>query len=610
MNKRVVSVAFGIVLCFLVSCGTGAATTISNPTTSAPPPPSSTTSKPATTTTASVAPKYGGSIHLMLLSNPSTFDDAMQGGPGGVPNSLFAQELWGGDWAKGPGGGYGTRQTDFGTLGYDTFSYKTGYIAQGWTVNLNGDQSQASVVYQIRTGIHYGLNPQIDGSRLVNGRELTIDDILAAMKQATTDPKAYIYRSNPELRNLDFSKTGASEITIRVPVPNLVTALSRMGDSLRIYPAEVRDKTVDWKYSVGTGPFMLNDYVSSSSMTFIKNPSYWMRDPVGPGKGNQLPYADGVQFFIIPDSSTQLAATRTGKIDEIDTLSWEDAGQLKKQSPQMLSSSNGGYFAPGGFAMYMRTDKAPYSDIRVRRALMMATDFNSIKQNYNGGNGIIIGFPYQYYPEYAGLYAGVDDPALPTSVKEQFVYSPDKAKQLLSDAGFPNGLKTSVLCSTSQADYYSVIADMWSKVGVSLTINPVDTVQLTNLVNGQAYNDFTSGVGLAPTPIYYSGNGINGVPSALTNMSFVDDAKVKAWLPQIRTLAGTDPDKAMAMAKQMAIYALDQAWAIQVPQYRTSTFWWPWLKNYSGEISVGYFNNANWTQFVWLDLDLKRSMGY
>ena len=66
----------------------------------------------------------------------------------------------------------------------------------------------------------------------------------------------------------------------------------------------------------------------------------------------------------------------------------------------------------------------------------------------------------------------------------------------------------------------------------------------------------------------------------------------------------------MALAREMAIYALDQAWAIQVPVYRTSTFWWPWLKNYSGEISVGYFNNAGWSQFVWLDQDLKRSMGY
>jgi peptide/nickel transport system substrate-binding protein len=546
----------------------------------------------------------------MMLSNPSTFDDASQGGPGGVPNSLFAQELWAGDWAKGIGGGSGEKKTDWGTLGTDVFAFKTGLLAESWAVNVDSEQKQATVVYQLRPGVRFGTNPQSDGSRLVNGREVTADDVVAAMKQATTDPKAYIYRSNPELRNLDFGKTGSSEITVRVPIQNLVTALSRMGDSLRIYPTETRDRMVDWKYAVGTGPFMLTDYVSSSSMTFEKNRTYWMRNPVGTGKGDQLPYVDGVQFFIIPDASTQLAAARTGKIDEIDTLNWEDAAQLKKQSPEMRSSTNGGYIGPGGFAMFMRTDRAPYNDIRVRRALMMATDFNSIKQNYNGGNGIIIGFPYQYYPEYAGLYAGIDDPALPASVKEQFVYSPEKAKQLLAEAGFPNGLKTSVLCNTTQADYYSVIADMWAKVGVTLTINPVDSVQLTNLVNGQAYNDFTGGVGLAPTPIYYSGNGINGVPSALTNMSFVDDAKVKAWLPEIRTLAGTDPDKAMALAKEMAIYALEQAWAIQVPVYRTSTFWWPWLKNYSGEISVGYFNNAGWSQFVWLDLDLKKSMGY
>jgi pyruvate/oxaloacetate carboxyltransferase len=49
----------------------------------------------------------------------------------------------------------------------------------------------------------------------------------------------------------------------------------------------------DWRNSVGTGPFMLTDLVASSSATLVRNPNYWDKDPVGPGKGNQLPYLDG-----------------------------------------------------------------------------------------------------------------------------------------------------------------------------------------------------------------------------------------------------------------------------------------------------------------------------
>jgi len=57
-------------------------------------------------------------------------------------------------------------------------------------------------------------------------------------------------------------------------------------------------------------------------------------------------------------------------------------------------------------------------------------------------------------------------------------------------------------------------------------------------------------------------------------------------------------------------YVLDQAYAILVPGNPQSVFWWPWLKNYTGGVSVGYLAQPNWIQWVWLDPDLKKKMGY
>jgi len=57
----------------------------------------------------------------------------------------------------------------------------------------------------------------------------------------------------------------------------------------------------------------------------------------------------------------------------------------------------------------------------------------------------------------------------PDSVKELYTYNPDKAKALLKDAGYPNGFKTTVVCSSSpggnpnQVDYFSVLKNMWAK---------------------------------------------------------------------------------------------------------------------------------------------------
>ena len=82
---------------------------------------------------------------------------------------------------------------------------------------------------------------------------------------------------------------------------------------------------------------MITDYVSGNSVTFIKNSKYWGTDPVGPGKGNQLPYLDAVKMLIIPDASTTQAAFRTGKIADLPGLVADDYKTFIKASPELQS---------------------------------------------------------------------------------------------------------------------------------------------------------------------------------------------------------------------------------------------------------------------------------
>jgi peptide/nickel transport system substrate-binding protein len=68
--------------------------------------------------------------------------------------------------------------------------------------------------------------------------------------------------------------------------------------------------------------------------------------------------------------------------------------------------------------------------------------------------------------------------------------------------------------------------------------------------------------------------------------------------------------QAMKLTKDLSKYAADQAWVIATPRYPMYTFWWPWIKNYSGESGVGYGSGDYWVRLVWVDKDLKKQMGY
>jgi len=88
-----------------------------------------------------------------------------------------------------------------------------------------------------------------------------------------------------------------------------------------------------WENVVGTGGFMLTDYVTSSSLTYEKNPDYWSNDPVHPE--NPIPYLDSLKLLIISDLSSQQAAFRTGKMDMMANVSVEDWELFLNQSPEM-----------------------------------------------------------------------------------------------------------------------------------------------------------------------------------------------------------------------------------------------------------------------------------
>ncbi len=626
MSKRILwLMVSGLMALSLVMAACGPAvtpTTPITPTTPAAPTTPTTSTTPSTPTTpaapaekeavtpAPAVAKYGGILTLSQSGDILGFDSSMQTAGNAPSLVLTNQELWMGDWAKGPAGGYGTRKTDWGD-DYDVFNLKTGYIAESVKWTVDEAKNQGTIIYQIRQGIRWALNPASEASRLVGGRGLTADDVISELKRAATNNRSYIYRSNVTLRNAEITKTGPWEVTVKVAIEGLIAGLSLFGDALYMHPPEVVAKYGDansWRNSVGTGPYMLSDYIAGSVAILVRNPNYWMKDPVGPGKGNQLPYLDSVRLLIIPDASTRLAALRTGKVDQMSGLTWEDTAQLRKTTPALLEAP--GTIMSGIAPIYINTTRKPFTDVRVRRAMLMATDLDRIRKTVNGGLGQILTTPYPLVTGYEALYLGLDDPEMPASVRELYTYNPEKAKRLLTEAGYPNGFKTTVLVASTDADYYSIIKDMWAKVGIDLKLDVRETAVLNNL-RGPGVRDYDLSPGPhAPVSIYYSGSWFWGLDTS-SNLPQVNDPYINKIMPEInRAIVIQGEAVAMGMMKELMKYVLDQAYAIPRPRYNLITMWWPWVKNYSGEYTIGYHNYTTWAQWVWLDQELKKSMGY
>ena len=546
----------------------------------------------------------------VVPSDPTTTIGPLPGN-GATPPQF--QELWAGDWTKGNAGGYGSKDTAWDQT-VDRFDRKFGLIAEKTTWTFDAAKDIGTIVYTIRKGIHYQKVPNSAAATLVNGRELTADDVVFVMQTRATDTGSYVYLSNIPLRTANITKTGPWEVSVTVPASQLLTALNRFSSTSGYYPPEVFQKfnrMTNWRDQVGTGAFMWTDYVPGSLITYTKNPDYWEKDPIGPGKGNQLPYLDKFQNLIIPDLSTRIAALRTGRLDTITSMTPEDALPLLKSVPalKMLEKTS---VDGRGTPLFPRLDKPelPFKDVKVRRAMMMSIDFNNILQNYRGGKGQIITYPFADTIDYHDLYLGLNDPDMPATVKELFSYNPTKAKQLLAEAGYPNGFKTSVLLSTAAAenvDYYSIIKDMWAKIGIELTLDLADPGTFANRQAGRNY-DMTNGTTAPAATFYlavaYQGSGGNA------NLGNLNDPVVNAALKEINVLALTDLPGAMKLWREkLAKYVLDQAYAIPNVIAYNYNVWWPWLANYSGEGPVSYAQTV-WPNYVWIDQALKKSMGY
>ena len=555
------------------------------------------TAPTATTPTTSAAnwwnslgtPQYGGTLNFRMNANPSGFDAYYARA---APWDIFQSAMGGINWTVSP----------------DQWDYKGKWapddIKVGDVVDTYEIPDLSTIIYHLHQGIHFALDTGSAASILVGGRELTADDVVftfnrfnglagykpSVSKNAQMNPLTSVTAQDKYTVTFKFSAPSAAYFdAIMDPVT-----------SNAIIPHEVVEKYGDmnnWRNVVGSGAYMLQDFVSGSSGTFVRNSNYFGYDERYPK--NHLPYIDKINLVIIPDMQTALSAVRTGKVDVMETLTLDQRNTVQKNSPQLVWQTR----PAAGYTIQERNDKAPFTDIRVRQAMTQAIDIPTIAATYFGGSvpGITVGIVSTSMTGWYIPYA-----QWPQSLKDQYSYSPTAAKALLAAAGFPNGFKTNVLVPTNEdVGLMEIYKSYFAAVGIDMTIKLMDypTYYATTTAHNFDQMSIQQPIGVLAAPsrmmeTFHS--------TSFTNYCIVNDPAYDALVDKF--YATPDVPGQKILVQQADMYAFTHFFEVQALPTVENIAYQPWFKGWHGEV-FGYWSKRSFARY-WIDQPLKKSMGY
>jgi len=556
-------------------------------------------------------PQYGGIIRGSVTTDPTGFDDGIAAHYATGSLHLTNEDVWTGEWAKGYAGGYGTDESPWVLASANRLEYKTGALAETveWTPDLT------TITLHIRPGVYWHDKFPTDG------RELTAEDVAYSLERQYTSPDAYMYKNYPDACATTTISVVDNTVVLELGDPMEFMNVMTMLDFMCIYPKDALElfgDFTDWRDSIGTGAFILDDYVYGDSLTYVRNDNYWKKNPVGPGEGDQLPYVDEVVTYIVPDVSTQDTLLMTGGIDVLTIFDYERAQAMINTVPELEYTK---HFDEGQLAIFFRTDMPdkPYSDERVRWALALAIDNQEILDTVYGGEGLLLNWPIGDFIEYKDAYVpleeleDVDIEVLPgefISIADLYGYNLDLAQRLLDAAGYPDGFQDRIVYYNDPTGNFgaqvTMIQAMWADIGVEVELVPKTYNDMATLLYFRTSEDIMAS--------YYSGVGtymkaINYCTDSMWNISWVDDPECNAAREEM-LLAYPDEAAIDAIHKDLMPYLLGKCYAIGLPEGYSYRFWWPWVRNFNGEFSIGYYNVTDYQQYIWIDQDMKEDMGY
>jgi ABC-type transport system substrate-binding protein len=460
-------------------------------------------------------------------------------------------------------------------------------LAESWDVSDDG----LTYTFHLRSGVKW------QNVAPVNGRAFTADDVVFSVGYMSRlgSFNASTYADVAEVKALDADTV---QMTLSQRSPGFIFKLSNIGPGF-IVAKEIVEADGDLSSNlVGTGPWIATgDYMLKIGQNYTRNPDYWQQD----AQGNALPYLDGYKHRVIGDGSARLAAFRTGKLDSgAFVLGREAAMNLASSNPDTIFQEIPASFGSNGYMF--RLDKEPYNDVNVRRAMSLATDYDSWSMNWwkLPANLTILARGF-----FLGSVGGVPEDDTTGNLGEWYQYDPERAKQLLIDAGYPNGLDISLeypARSARDTEWAELMKFYWDAVGFNTKLTPLEYTVYRGTVDSGSWNEITWSFAY-PMPLEVDSMvdyGNKNYAGIATQGNLVDD-ELTEYAVDFHAAYGDDAERLRLLTAFRDRY-IDQVYCVCTPWSHLFYAVNPWLRNYQpANYVLGSRLDIRGVTYAWID---------
>lgn len=326
----------------------------------------------------------------------------------------------------------GTREVMFnvfeGLLKPDASGNLNPAVAESYTVS----DDHLLYTFKLRSGVKFH-----------NGQDVTPEDVIWSYQRCAEPDSADIIQV-AAFAGVEMYAEGDDTVCFQLQEPNnefasyLTTA---------VLPKDYAEQDTQ---PVGTGPFKFVSRTAQESVVLERFDDYW----------GEKPELTKVTYKIIENADSILLSLQSGAVDVFAHLTTTQIAQL----------GDGFHVEEGTMnlvqALYLNNAEKPFDDVRVRQALSYAVDRQQILDLAFDGYGTLLGS--SMYPAFSKYF---DD-----SLTDYYTYNTEKAKELLTEAGYPNGFDMTITVPSNyqpHMDTAQVIVEQLKAVGINATIQPV-----------------------------------------------------------------------------------------------------------------------------------------